>query len=91
MKTLGTTLNGKYIVEMDSDEYHEFMNLEASINGMGGYFDFPRSLSGANLAPVFKALNDLATAKHSITTLQSYINNLANYFGKVSLPLKEQQ
>lgn len=90
MKTLGTTINGKYIVEMETDEYHEFINLETSVN-KGGYLTThsTRGFDGINLAPVFKALNDLATAKHSITTLQSYINNLSNYFGQVK-PLQKE-
>ncbi len=92
MKTIGRTEEGNVLVEMTADEYGEFIYLENVVVGGGFYFDAPRkNFRGVDLSPVFKALNELATAKHSITTLQGYINNLANYFGKVELPESKKE
>lgn len=91
MKTIGMSTDGKdFIVSMSEGEYREFMRLERSITD-AGYSPFDRysTFQGADLAPVFRALGDLADAKNSISSLQSYINNLAEYFGKVSPITKE--
>lgn len=86
MKDIGiATLTGNYIVEMKKEEYHEFLRLENAITGK----HFNDRLVGVDLSPVFKALSDLADTKHSIVVIQSYINNLAEYFGKTVIPQDE--
>ena len=89
MKTIGRTEEGNAIVEMTSEEHYEFIRLE-DVLSQKGYLDSPsRNLRGVEMSPVFKALNDLVTAKYSISILQGYINNLAAYFGKVQFPKKD--
>lgn len=84
MKTLGRSQeDGGYIVSMTVDEYQAFRDLEQSITGSGYLNTGSMGLRGVNLAPVFRALSDLASARHSITEVQCYINNLANYFGSI--------
>lgn len=90
MKTLGRTDEGNCIVEMTADEYREFINLENAVVGGQFYFDAPRmNLRGIELSPIFKALNELVSAKQGITIIQKYVNTLADYFGKVQTPEKE--
>lgn len=92
MKTIGRTEEGNCIVEMTADEYREFINLENAILDGQFYFDAPRmNLRGAELSPIFKALNELVSAKQSITRLQGYINTLADYFGKIKSTEKENK
>jgi hypothetical protein len=84
MKTLGTTVDGNYLVEMTPDEHWSFVKLEASINGRGiEFLSYPRqTLSGKNLAPIFTALDDLSDARISINRLKEYINFLDGALGK---------
>lgn len=84
MKTLGTTVEGNFIVEMSPDEHFGFIKLEASVNGKGLFFNRRDYLQGTNLAPIFKALDNLAEAKMSIYQVQEYINFLASVFGGYS-------
>lgn len=83
MRTLGTTVDGNYIVEMTADEHWSFVKVEASINNAP--FDMVRlsypKLNGTNLAPIFNALDDLFDAKTSINRLKEYINFLDNALG----------
>lgn len=83
MKTLGTTVEGNYIVEMTADEHFSFIEVEASINGRGmDFISYHRqSLMGENLAPIFKALHDLSDAKMSINRIKEYVNFLDGVFG----------
>jgi hypothetical protein len=84
MKTLGTTIEGNFIVEMSAEEHWSFAKVEASING-GGFDIFASqrsvSLNGKNLAPIFHALDDLFQAKISINTLKEYVNFLDRILG----------
>ena len=85
MKTLGTTVDGNYIVEMNPDEHWSFVKLESSINGTGGgdaFLSYHRQfINGKNLSPIFQALHDLSDAKISINRLKEYINFLDGIFG----------
>lgn len=89
MKTIGRTDEGKILVEMSQEEHNEFVRLEMSIDGNYYFGGFQRGLSGKDLAPVFGALGDLATAKQSVSSLTFYINKLSEIFGKTHT-VKEQ-
>lgn len=84
MKTLGTTVEGSFIVEMTRDEYYSLVNLDLSITNSGyGINRPPTTLSGKDLSPVFKALEDVADTKRSINQIKEYINFLDSVFGKI--------
>ena len=84
MKTLGTTTDGNYIVEMSADEHWSFCKVESAINhsdvdmwmGIRG-----ATLTGTDLSPIFKALDDLFEAKISINRLKEYVNFLDGVLG----------
>ena len=82
MKTLGTTIEGNYIVEMTADEHWSFHKVEASINGKSfDYIHLNRFISDTNLAPVFRALDDLSETKISINQIKEYVNFLDKALG----------
>ena len=78
MKTLGTTLEGKYIVEMSMEEQQTFMELDRVIMSNATYFSperFP-DYSGKDLSKTFIALRNMIDAKMSINRLKEFVNNL---------------
>lgn len=85
MKTVGTTPEGNFIVEMSGDEYRSFVRLEKSIDGSSyvGFSSPYPTLLGKDLSPVFKALFDVAETKQSIYQMKEYINFLDSVFGNI--------
>lgn len=81
MKTIGKTIENKFLVEMSYEEYSEFRRLEDSIDGR--YTQFEGNFGGTDLSPIFKALSDLSTAKQSVSSLKSYVDTLVKYLGEV--------
>jgi hypothetical protein len=91
MKTLGTTIEGNYIVEMTPDEHYTFLELESTINGKPiAYLDRRSKLDGTNLAPVFTALSRLFEARVSIVKVKEYVNYVGNVLGG-SYDLKDEK
>ena len=84
MKTVGTTVDGKYLVEMSQIEHFSFIELENSIDKEYDFYDGHGKLVGKDLAPIFLALQELAKAKMSINSLKDFLGKLDKAFGNIT-------
>lgn len=82
MKTIGTTPEGNYIVQMSKEEHISFARLEAAVMGKDYRpFEYSPFMQGTELSPVFGALNDVFELKISINKIREYVDNLYSVFG----------